>query len=167
MNNNIQECTSSQESALNFLNELVGSPFRYGLKSKDLYFYDFGFGDWLYRYIGSEIKQKITTYAIHAQCEIHVIPRDKLAPEKRDRSRTIGIYSGDTAAKVFHKDMEKIYNNCIKRIGLSSKNDLWLDLGEYWIVFVTFENDKESWRFLPLDDSRPQLIASAEKLIIR
>lgn len=166
MNNKIQGCPPSHDSALIFLNELVGSPFRYGLKSKDLYFYDLGFGDWLYRCNGSEKKQKITTYAIHAQCEIRVFSQIKTIFSKVDKSNSVRSYSGDTVAEVFHKDMEKLYKNSIKRVALSSKNDLWLDLGEYWIVFVTFENAQESWRFLPLDDSRPQLIASSEKLII-
>ena len=36
---------------------------------------------------------------------------------------------------------------------MSDKNDLWIDLGDYWIVIATFENNEESWCFFTFDSA--------------
>ena len=48
----------------------------------------------------------------------------------------------------------------IMKLGLSEKNDLWLDLGDCRIVWITIENGEESWRFLAADTNIPHLVVS-------
>ena len=48
----------------------------------------------------------------------------------------------------------------IMELGLSEKNDLWLDMGDCRIVWTTVENGEESWRFLAADTNVPHLVAS-------
>ena len=48
----------------------------------------------------------------------------------------------------------------VERIALSDKNDLWLDLNKYWIVFITREDQEESWRFFEPRSKLPHLVAS-------
>ena len=48
----------------------------------------------------------------------------------------------------------------IMELGLSEKNDLWLDLGDCRIVWTTIENGEESWRFLAADTNIPHLVVS-------
>ncbi len=138
--------------ALNFLQTLVDQPLCYGLKSPDMDLYDFGFGNTVFvtdRY-GKE--REICTHILHVTCRFKVIWKNGY--------RRVDIYDEDTSCKRFHSDIKRLVGLKVRRVWLSNKNDLWLDFGEYWVVFATFENSEESWRFFTSDKDAPHLVAS-------
>ena len=138
--------------ALEFLRTLVNLSLCYGLKSPDTDLYDFGFGNiknTTKPYRGAE---EVGTLILHVTCRFKVI-------WKTGESR-VDKYDEDTTCEKFHSDVKRLLWLKVRRIALSDKNDLWLDLGDYWIVFATFENGEESWRFFTSDIDAPHLIAS-------
>ena len=142
----------SLQCAVVFLQTLVGQPLRYGLKSPDTELYDFGFGELFEDVSKYGKKRKICTFILHALCNFKVI--------WRSGERRIDKYYGDTPSEKFHGDIKRLIGSCVKRVALSEENDLWLDLGDFWIVFETFEDGKESWRFFTSDINQAHLVAS-------
>ena len=67
---------------------------------------------------------------------------------------------GDTPGKQFRAEIQPLLGLAVERVAVSDKNDVWLDFGDYWVVFATFENEEESWRFFASDISAPYLVAS-------
>lgn len=141
-----------QSIATEFLKRLVGQPLCYGLKSRDLDLYDFGFGDYDEVWYTETKCRKISTYLLHVTCNFRIINRTEKSLSEN--------FCGDTSADRFHDVIQNLFGLCVQRIALSSKNDLWLDLGPYWIVFATFENNEESWRFFSSEDNGPHLVAT-------
>ena len=143
---------SIDKGAIEFLHSLIGLPLHYAIKSPDTELYDFGFGR-LVETVGLSGKQKkIGTHTIHALCRFKVI--------SRTGGKTATNYYEDTPSEKFQSEINYLIGLTVKRVALSDKNDLWLDFGDYWIVFATFENGEESWRFLTLDRNAPHLVAS-------
>ena len=66
----------------------------------------------------------------------------------------------DTPSEIFQKEVERLIGLCPKRVGLSDKNDLWLDFGDYWVVFATFEDGEESWRLFTPGSAEPHWVVS-------
>ena len=134
-------------------NELVGLPIQYGIKSPDMFFFDIGFGDSIIVPDYDGTPREVSEYALHYECYCEVI--------WRDGSKQIEKLYDDTSCDKFHAIIKKLIGHPIKRVGLSTKNDLWLDLGVCWMVFITNEDDNESWRFFSLkDEEAPHIIAS-------
>ena len=132
-------------SALDFLQTLVGLPLLYGIKSPDMDLYDFGFGE------------KVNcTYALHVVCRFKVIHTK--GDYRVDR------YFEDTPCEQFHMAISSLIGMKVNRVALSDKNDLWLDFGDYKVVFATFENEEESWRFFTTNTNDPHLVASNSHL---
>ena len=144
------ECYVS-ESANCFLQSLINQSLRYGLKSPDTDLYDFGFGELTTLDHKGMIKERCM-YSIHATCRFKII--------WRNGEGRIDEYYEDTPCEKFHFEVQKLVGLKVKKIALSEKNDLWLDLGDCWIVFATFENGEESWRCLTMDTQKPHLVAS-------
>ena len=142
----------TQNSATKFLDTVIEKPLLYAIKSPDTELYDFGFGELIeVRNRLGNLKKK-STHTIHALCRIKVIPQN--------RTCDTGIYYEDTLCEIFHSDITPLIGTKVKRVALSDKNDLWLDLGDYWVVFITFENGEESWRYFISGTDTPHLIAS-------
>lgn len=141
-----------RQAAIDFLHSLVGQPLLYAIKSPDTDLYDFGFGklDGLLNRHGKQ--KKICTHILHATCRFKVM--------WKNREQRVDKYYEDTSCEKFHADIQPLFGMKVKRVALSDKNDLWLDLGDYWIVFATFENGEESWRFFTNDIDVPHLVAS-------
>ena len=135
-----------------FLETLINQPLCYGLKSPDTELYDFGFGKMVEVVSWRGKKKTMCTHTIHVICRFEIIRKTGTPHVER--------YYEDTSYIKFHHDIRPLIGLCIKRIALSDKNDLWLDLGDYWIVFVTFENEDESWRFFVADREKTHLVAS-------
>lgn len=138
--------------ALEFLRVLVDQPLCYGIKSPDTDLYDFGFGNMdnsMTPYGGGK---KVGTLSLHVTCRFKVIW--KIGECRVDK------YYEDTPCEQFHSEVKRLVGLKVRRVALSDKNDLWLDFGDYWIVFATFESGEESWRFFTSDVDVPHLVAS-------
>lgn len=137
--------------AKELLNLIISKPLVYAIKSPDTELYDFGFGD-LVPYVGYKYEsRKISMYTLHSLCRFVLI--DKVNNKKKK-------FYEDTPVEQFQQSFTPLLGKCVKRIALSEKNDLWIDFSEYWVVFASFENSSESWRFFSADRSLPHLVAS-------
>lgn len=143
---------SVRMDALDFLNTLIGQPLLYVLKSPDTELYDLGFGDIVEVVDWCMQQRKISTYIIHALCRFKVI--------WRNGEHRIDSYYEDTPCEEVYSKINRLVGLKVSRVGLSDKNDLWLDLGDCWVVFATYENGEESWRFFTSDNSIHHLVAS-------
>ena len=137
---------------MEFLELLIDKPLCYGIKSPDMDLYDFGFGPLRHVPCRQDPKREVGTFTLHVTCRFKIIC-------KIGKSRVQRFYE-DTASEEFHCAIQPVIGLPVKRVALSDKNDLWLDLGDYWIVFATFENGKESWRFFTFTDDTRHLVAS-------
>lgn len=140
-----------RNDALYILDKLVGLPLLYGLQSPDVVFFDLGFGEYIQAKNLYGIERSVATYSLHAVCGIKIIHRKE--------PRHTECYFGDTPA-AFNSLLSKLTGQIIKRVALSEKNDLWMDLGDYWIVFVTNEDSEESWRYFSHLNNTSHLVFS-------
>ncbi len=138
--------------AIEFLQTLVHQPLCYGLKSPDLDLYDFGFGDVISVVNLQGKEQEVCTYNLHVTCRFKVI-------WKNGECR-VDKYHENTPCEKFHCEIKRLIGMKVSKVALSDKNDLWLDFGDYWVVFATFENGEESWRFFTFNIDIPHLVAS-------
>lgn len=146
-----------------YLETLVGQPMRYGIKSPGLDLYDFGFGEGEVLVVseGKAKEKRLPPYILHATCRFKVIWRNK---------RIVEIYDEEETKEEFAIDVQPMLGHRVKRVALSEKNDLWLDFGVFWIVFVTDEVGdeyyrEESWRFFHMfHEDDPHLIGSDQYL---
>lgn len=139
--------------AFQFLQTLIDQPLCYGLKSPDTELYDFGLGD-TENAVNPYRGEGGGTLTLHIMCRFKVIWKNS------DGERRVDRYYEDTPCEKFHSDVKHFIGMKVKKVALSDKNDLWLDLGDCWIVFVTFENGEESWRFFISGTDTPHLAAS-------
>ena len=138
--------------AIEFVQTLIGCPFIYAIKSPDTELYDFGFGELVDTLNRQGKSKKIGTHMVHALCRFKVI--------WKDGSRRVDSYFEDTPYQVFCSDAKRFIGLKVIQVALSDKNDLWLDLGDCWIVFATYENGEESWRFFTDNRNMPHIVAS-------
>ena len=141
-----------RQEALSFLNLLIDEPLSYGIKSPDMDLYDFGFGKSIKVPCRRDPDREVSAFTLHATCRFKII--------RRNGERCVQRYYEDTPAEEFHCAIKHLIGLYIKRIALSDKNDLWLDFGDYWMVFATFENDEESWCFFTFTDDKRYLVAA-------
>ena len=136
--------------AVDFLQTFVDLTLCYGIKSPDTELYDFCFSE---AFRGTNLcDNKSCTHILHALCRFKVIWRN-------GESR-VDKYYEDTPYKKFCSEVKCLLGRKVRRITLSGKNDLWIDFGDFWIVFVTFEDGEESWRLFTTNDELPHLVAS-------
>ena len=148
---------STREKAMDFLNTLLGQSLTYAIKSPDMDLYDFGFGEEIEVKFSKSPPRKVAPYTVHALCRFQVI--------WRNGEKKVARYYEDTPCEIFHSEIKSLIGLKVSRVALSDKNDLWLDFGDYWVVFATYESDEESWRFFKTYDSASShLVASAEDL---
>lgn len=143
---------STRQEMFEYLQQLVGQPFIYGYKTSDCDLYDLGFGK---KIIARNYKgefREVCTHIIHAVCPFNVIWRNSDC-----RTET---YDENTTYKVFHSCAKRMIGLTVKQIKLSDKNDLWLDFGDCTVVFLSLENEKESWRFFMWGEKNPHLVVS-------
>lgn len=138
--------------ALEFLQTLVDQPLCYGIKSPNMDLYDFGFGDVISTMNLHGKVKNVCTHILHVTCRFKVI--------WKNGEHRVDKYYEDTSCDKFHSEIKRIIGMKVRRVALSDKNDLWLDFGDYWIVFATFENGEESWRFFVYNTEGPHLVAS-------
>lgn len=141
-----------RNDAEHMLHDLVGQALCYGLKSPDMFFYDMGFGKCEIIESLNHRRQLLSTFAIHASCYLKVI--------ERECHKSI-LFSGNSNSEDFHEVIERLCGLTVKRIALSPKNDLWIDLGSIWLVFITVESEEESWRFFSPTQDSCHLVAKA------
>lgn len=138
---------------------LVGQSVNYILKSPDMLFYDFGFGEDIVlpsRLFDSQ--RTVAAYALHAQCYIKVM-------WKKSTGRKVDWLIEDTPTEAV-KDLENYLKGMpIQNVDLNEANDFWLDFGNCWVVLVTTDDNIESWRFFTfLTPNANHLVATNENL---
>jgi len=138
--------------AISFIQTLVNLSLRYGIKSPDVDLYDFGFGKIVEVAGLCGEKKESCTHILHVTCRFKVI-------WKNGESR-VDKYYEDTSSEKFHSEVQRLLGLKVRRVALSDKNDLWLDFGDYWVAFATFENGEESWRLFTSNREAPHLVAS-------
>lgn len=148
MNSNSNSC------ALEYLQMLVGQPITYAYKASDLDLYDFGFGSTIERLNWRGEKRQVCSFVLHATCRFKIIHRPN------GITKCVERFYEDTLSEVFRASIQRLFSLKVRRVALSDKNDLWLDFGECWMVFATFEDGEESWRFFASDEAMPHLVAS-------
>ncbi len=137
-----------KQQALSELQVLVGLPMGYAIDAEgweDLI--RVGFGD------PADVPRDVNPY----QYELHVMCPFKLIWREEKRKEMFWEYSSQD---MYLPSFRKLVGHEIKRVGLSDKNDLWLDLGFCWIVFCTYDDGEESWRFMSVHEDSPHLYAS-------
>ena len=144
-----KKCT--REQAIHYLENLVGQPLRYGLKSPDTELYDFGFGEMVETSNYTKKTKNASLHNLHILCNFKVIYRVKKSHK---------IYCDNTNKKEFESDIQDIVGLSAKSIALSDNNDLWLDFGDYWVVFATNEDAEESWRYFIMGEENPHLVVA-------
>lgn len=135
-----------------FLDSIIGQKLAYAIKSPNTELYDFGFGEER----ETEDKRMLPPYILHVLCRFKII--------HKEGSRKVQICHEDTTPEAFNKKIEPLIGLSVQRVGLSNKNDLWLDFGAYWVVFATFEEDDEAWRFFISGSDEPHLVATSNVL---
>ena len=143
---------SIRDDAISYLHSLTDQPLLYAIKSPDTELYEFGLGEQVEVVNRCGKRKKIGTYILHALCRFKVIW--KVGAHRVDK------YYEDTPFERFHAEIRYLLGLKVRRVALSDKNDLWLDFGDYWIVFATYENGEESWRFFTSSRDFPHLGAS-------
>ena len=145
-------CTKIE--AEKYLQALVGLHLSYVRKAYDFDMFEFCFEQkhsvFLQTAPNNTASREKLTLILHAICELKVI-----WPNKRTN-----VYNAETPLKQFYTNINQLLSLSVKRIALSDKNDLWIDLGVCWIVFITFESNEESWRFFTTEKKHPHLVAS-------
>lgn len=141
----------TREEAQKRLDEMLGCTIEFAGKSPDTELYIFEFSDSQDAGEIAESTEERCIFKLHLLCRFKVIWRKR---------RITDTYYEDTSSEAFASQASQLMGQPIKRTGLSDKNDLWLDFGDFWMVFATFENDEESWRFFYSDKKKPHLVAS-------
>lgn len=136
-----------------YLQQIVGCTLSYGLKSPDLDLYDFGFTCKL-----TETSEKWPEGAGINFCYLHVVCPIKFIIS--NESNHVSSFDKDSSYETFRNEIKRVLGATVKRVAMSDKNDLWLDLGTFWLVFITYEDSEESWRFFTSDEAKPHLVAS-------
>ena len=138
-----------KSTAIFQLRTLLGYTLSETLKSPDTELYEFVFE----KPSESRAQKMNNTYLIHALCSFKVMWR-------LGEKRVVRFY-GDTSITEFQSKIQCLHGHEVKRIDLSDKHDLWIDFGDYWVVFVTDESDEESWRFFKWRSPQlPHMVAS-------
>lgn len=143
---------STKQDAVDSLHSLTEQPLLFAIKSPDTDLYDFEFGELVEVANRLGDKKKIGTHILHVICRFKVI--------WKNGEHRVDKYYEDTSCEKFHAEIQHLFGLRVKRVALSEKNDLWLDFGDYWVVFATYENGEESWRFFTSDIDTPHLVAS-------
>ena len=133
--------------ASDYLQHLINQPLQYGLKSPDMDLFDIGFGE----YININ---NVCKYAIHFTYGIKLYWKNGKKEEFDSMASHIQ----------FNSSIKALVGAKVKRIALSEKNDLWLDMGECHMVIVTEDSAEESWRFFWPSCDRPHLIGTSVDL---
>jgi len=140
-------------NVVEYLDNIVNLKLHYAIKSPGLDLYDFGFGDDDQASARQDtLPAESCTCFIHAVCRVDVIWRNK--------ERRVDRYDRDTPCEIFHSEIRQLTGLRVRKAVLRDKNDLLLDFGECWVVFVVFDDREESWRFFSSDRQMPHLVAS-------
>lgn len=146
---NSDEIKTGNNELDGLLREMIGCQLCYGIKSPDTELYDFGFGCF---HSDQNVKEERFPFVLHVLCPFKVI--------KRSVRKYVKYYDSTTSYEQFSEDVQPLCGLKIKRIALGEENDLWIDYGEYWMVFLTYQDGEESWRlFTPYSDL-PHWVAS-------
>lgn len=141
-----------KEDATSRLNALVGQVLTYSHKFNNSNIYAFAFGNYVTVTTPEGRRKEVCKLTLHVQCRFKII--------KKTGNDCVVTYYEDTPAEDYNLDAKNLLGLRIKRIALSEKNDLWIDMDRYWLVFSTFENDDEAWRFFTPYSDAPHLVAS-------
>lgn len=132
------------------INSLVGQQLRYSIKSPDMDLFDLGFGQAITFVNANNVQQEACQHTIHLVCGLFIFWKNGRKEE----------FHGNSLASVFNNNTQPLIGETVRRVALSDKNDLWLDLGQCHIVIVTLDDGEESWRLFTPGANTPHLIAT-------
>jgi hypothetical protein len=138
--------------ATEYLQTLVNQPLLFAIKSPDTELYDFEFGKEVVSVNRHGNPKRVGTHILHILCRFEII--------RKTGEPHVDWFYEDTSSELFHSEVQHLMGLKVIRTALSDKNDLWLDFGDYWVVFATFNTGDESWRFFTSEKTTPHLVAS-------
>lgn len=143
--------TFLNHKAVEYIQMLISQPLCCGIKSERTELYVFRFG--CVANAPNLHGESVTSiYNLHILCGFKII--------RKIGKKSIKEYSSNSLPSIFKNDINHLIGLTVKRVKLSDKNDLWIDFGDYWMVFVTNEDGEESWRFFSSCENSPHLVAS-------
>ncbi len=149
---------TKRTKALKYLNVLVDTTLCYGIKSPNLDLFDFGFGE-LKEFQDSRGKiRKTSSYVLHAMCPFKLM--------LQDGTKRIKLFDAEVSCEKFNEFYKGWQDFSVKKVGLSDKNDLYLDFGDFWLVFITAENNIESWRFFETNNLNSHLVVASSWIVL-
>lgn len=148
--------TSNIEYIEEYLRCLVGRPLQYGIKRSDFDLFQLGFGECVAveKWQGQVLE--INKFAVHFDSAIYLYWENG----------NIDRFFSSTKEASFNAVISSLIGRRVRRIALSEKNDLWIDLGKCRMVIVTRDDEEESWRYFQPRTECPHLIASGSSLIL-
>lgn len=147
----------TRDDAEKMLGCIIGQPLQYGRIYQEYGMYGLGFGPLFKVPSWNGVPKLVCPYTFHIQCQLKIIDREKCSAIK---------FMADTPPEIFTTNIMQLVCLVVKRFALSDKFDLWIDLGDYWIVFVTWEDETESWRFFTPESDDPHLVVSSSWLCL-
>lgn len=142
----------SQDDACQEISQLIGKDLQYGILHEPFGLYDFGFGHFVETDLNKGTARKLCEHTLHASCRFKIV-------QKAGRPK-VNRYDENTTQEQFLLGVQELLGLKVKRVALSNKNDLWIDLEKYWMVFATFENNQESWRFFTPDGKSAHMVVA-------
>lgn len=142
----------SQDDTYKEIAQLVGKDLQYGILHEPFGLYDFGFGHFIVTDLNKGTTRKLCEYTLHASCRFKIV--------QRVGERKVNRYNENTTQEQFLLGIQELLGLTVRRVALSDKNDLWIDFEKYWMVFATFDNSQESWRFFTPDGNSPHMVVS-------
>ncbi|MBE6886332.1 MAG: hypothetical protein E7486_05205 [Ruminococcaceae bacterium] len=148
-----EECRvepADAETALRYLQALIGQPFQHGHKFDDCELFMLRFG---------EIEDP-SRMGFH--WNIHVLSDIKIISHKE---KLIYHYDSWTSYDYFRENIKPLIGLCVKNVRIMKNNRLRLNLGDYFIDVMPGEEGDECWRFFDRYDAKnPHLVVSNNEI---
>ncbi len=131
----------------NEVNQLIGLPLLTAFRYAQTELFCFGFGVFHEEWDEKEnCLRRIPTYALHVQCEFHVVCRKV--------SRVIRM-DGMTQSPVFDAVAQKLQGLTVRHAFVEADGyALCLELGDFLLRVIPYEDEEEGWRlFRPNTDA--------------
>lgn len=143
-----------QNEAEDLLCTIIGQPLLFGIKSPDMLFFDFGFGDIVPAHFDAGAKW-IGRYSLHADCRVKII---EIITGRE------WLFSSNDSNEFFQNSLINLINHRVKKFFIEERNNLRIEIGDYWIVCETWDGDEESWRYFEHYTDKAHCIGTSENL---
>lgn len=138
MDNPIECCNYiSNDQLAKQVFKLVGQPLLYIIKSPEMAFFDFGFGDKMMS-DQNQADDWVARYTIHADCTISVLDTDTLEQCH---------FSAEDTNQLLQESLKGVINRNVDQIIVGEMNSLIIGIQNFLITVEPWDDDEESWRF--------------------